>query len=113
MHLSKFACAGGRSILFATMSIGFVFFLMCFARSSKFWSVHSAGFSGFSFRFAIAWSTICSVTFNPLSCFASALDNFDFSCCITLANLSHPLCIMPNIHMSSSTSRNLMSNAGS
>ncbi len=113
LHRSRFAAAVGRSILLATIIIGFVFLRTYFANASKFSSVQSAGFSGFSFRLFIASSTIGSVTFSPLSCFARAFASFAFSCCTVLANLSHPLCMMFSIHMSSSISKNLMSNAGS
>ncbi len=113
LHLSRLGCAVGRSILFATIIIGFVLFLIIIASWWRCSSVHPVGCSGSNFRDMIASFTRFSVTFNPDNCFASEIIAFPFSCCICRANLSHPFLIMLSIHMSSSISRNLMSNAGS
>lgn len=101
------------SILLATISIGFVIFRILVARARSCWSFQFSGFSGSSFSSLIALFTISSVTFSPLSCFARALAGSWFSVFTCLANFSHPFVSSPVIHKSSSTSRNLMSNAGS
>ncbi len=79
----------------------------------RFSSVQALGFCASSCSCFIALSTMSSVTLSPDNCFVSAFTVLCFSCCIVLANLSHPFLIMLSIHMSSSISRNLMSNAGS
>lgn len=101
------------SILFATISIGFVILRILVASASSCWSFQFRGFSGSSFNSLIALFTISSVTLSPLSCFARALAGSWFSVFTCLANFSHPFVRSPVIQRSSSTSRNLMSNAGS
>lgn len=113
LHLSRFSFAIGMSILFATMSMGFVVLRIRVESLSSCSSVQLRGFAGSSPSVFIAPLTMLSVTLSPLSCLARALDGSWFSVLTCLANFSHPFVSSPHIQRSSSTSRKRMSNAGS